>query len=52
MTAELQLARDISIEDESEQAVTTLIRAIGEDPSRDGLLETPRRVAISCKQHS
>ena len=32
------------MEDEGEQAVTTLIRAIGEDPSRDGLIETPRRV--------
>jgi GTP cyclohydrolase I len=29
---------------EAEHAVTTLLRLIGEDPQRDGLLETPGRV--------
>ncbi len=29
---------------EAEQAVTALLRLIGEDPERDGLVETPRRV--------
>ena len=29
---------------EAEQAVATLLRLIGEDPERDGLIETPRRV--------
>jgi GTP cyclohydrolase I len=28
-----------------EQAVRTILRAVGEDPDRDGLLDTPRRVA-------
>ena len=28
-----------------EQAVRTILTAVGEDPDRDGLLETPRRVA-------
>lgn len=28
-----------------EQAVRTILKAVGEDPERDGLLETPRRVA-------
>lgn len=27
------------------EAVRTILRAVGEDPDRDGLLETPRRVA-------
>lgn len=30
---------------EAEQAVRTLLRWAGEDPSREGLLDTPRRVA-------
>ena len=29
---------------EAEEAVRTLIRWIGEDPTRDGLIETPARV--------
>lgn len=29
---------------EAEEAVTALLRLVGEDPQRDGLLETPRRV--------
>jgi GTP cyclohydrolase I len=31
--------------DEAEQAVRTLLRWAGEDPTREGLLDTPRRVA-------
>jgi len=31
--------------DEAEQAVRTLLRWAGEDPAREGLLDTPRRVA-------
>ena len=31
--------------DASEAAVRTLLRWIGEDPQRDGLLKTPHRVA-------
>lgn len=29
---------------EAEEAVTALLRLVGEDPQRDGLLDTPRRV--------
>lgn len=37
-------ANDVSADD-VRKAVTTLLRYIGEDPSRDGLQETPDRVA-------
>jgi len=33
-----------------EQAVRTLLRAIGEDPEREGLRETPARFARMCDQ--
>lgn len=32
---------------EAEEAIRTLLRYIGEDPSREGLLDTPRRVVKS-----
>jgi len=32
---------------EAEQAVHTLLRWAGEDPSREGLLDTPKRVALA-----
>jgi GTP cyclohydrolase I len=31
-------------QDEAEEAVRTLLRWAGEDPAREGLLDTPRRV--------
>lgn len=33
-----------------EQAVTELLRAIGEDPQREGLLDTPKRMARAWKE--
>ena len=40
------LAHQQEVDFESiESAVRTILRAVGEDPDRDGLLETPRRVA-------
>ena len=36
--------------DEAEKAVKTLIEYIGEDPNREGLLETPKRVIKSFKE--
>ena len=37
-------ANDVS-RDQAEEAVRTLLRWAGEDPSREGLLDTPKRVA-------
>ena len=36
--------------EEAEEAVKTLIRYIGEDPEREGLLETPKRVIKSFNE--
>ena len=41
---ELQLASDARQRSEGEDAVISLIRLVGEDPTRDGLIHTPRRV--------
>lgn len=46
-TSELHLAHEPG---EGEQAVVSLIRTIGEDPGRDGLLETPRRVVEALRE--
>lgn len=35
---------------EAKQAVATLLRFIGEDPQREGLLETPRRVVAALEE--
>lgn len=37
--------------DEVEEAVRTILRWAGEDPARDGLIETPKRVAKSFQEH-
>mgnify|MGYP006290560655 FL=1 len=36
--------------DEAKQAVKTLLSYIGEDPERDGLLDTPKRVVKAMKE--
>ena len=42
--ADLRSTRPVDLK-AIEQAVRTILTAVGEDPDRDGLLETPRRVA-------
>ena len=44
MSAEQSTNQSIPSRDEAEQAVRTLISFIGEDPSREGLIDTPDRV--------
>jgi GTP cyclohydrolase IA len=41
---------DLRLAVEPEEAVVTLLRSIGEDPRRDGLLETPRRVVEALQE--
>lgn len=38
------VAREVD-QDRAERAIRELLEAIGEDPSRDGLLDTPARAA-------
>lgn len=46
----LVAAFDRPTQQEAEEAVRTLIRWAGEDPSREGLLETPKRVAKAYRE--
>ena len=51
MRADLQLATDGDLSRrEAEEAVVTLLRSVGEDPERNGLLETPRRVIDALRE--
>ena len=36
---------------EAEEALRTILKWIGEDPSREGLLETPKRVTKAFKEY-
>ena len=42
--------KEVTIED-AEKAVETLITWIGDDPNREGLLETPKRVIKAFSEH-
>lgn len=42
----------ISVPDEVAEAVRTLIRWAGDDPAREGLLDTPARVARAWKEYA
>ena len=50
MDSRLQLASDPSQRSEGEDAVISLIRLVGEDPTRDGLIQTPRRVLEAMRE--
>ena len=49
-TKELILTRHAVTQSEAEAAVRTLIQWAGDDPDREGLLETPARVARSYRE--
>ncbi|GAA0483441.1 GTP cyclohydrolase I FolE [Parasphingorhabdus litoris] len=44
-------AAKIPVPDEVQEAVKTLLRWSGEDPEREGLLDTPKRVARAWKEY-
>ena len=46
-------ATDLSVptREEAEEAVRTLLRWAGDDPTRDGLIETPKRVAKAFQEY-
>jgi GTP cyclohydrolase IA len=50
MKFELQVAANPDTQSEGEAAVDTLLRLIGENPSRDGLIQTPRRVVQALRE--
>ena len=49
-TAETVSAKDRPTREEAEQAVRTLLRWAGDDPAREGLLDTPGRVVRSYEE--
>ena len=48
----VQGAPKIAVPDEVQEAVRTLIRWAGDDPAREGLLDTPKRVARAWKEYA
>ena len=44
-------AQKIPVPDEVQEAVRTLLRWAGDDPEREGLLDTPKRVARAWKEY-
>ena len=46
-----QLNKDQVTDHQVEEAFKTILKWIGEDPSREGLLETPKRVAQAFKEY-
>ena len=50
-TDKTQLNKDQITDHQAEEAFRTILKWIGEDPSREGLLETPKRVAQAFKEY-
>ncbi len=42
----------VAVPDDVAEAVRTLIRWAGDDPDREGLLDTPRRVARAWREYA
>ena len=50
-TDKIQLNKDQISDQQAEEAFKTILKWIGEDPSREGLLETPKRVTKAFKEY-
>ena len=48
----VQSGPDLKIPEDVNEAIRTLIRWAGDDPTREGLLDTPRRVAKAWKEYA
>ena len=48
----VQSGPDLNIPEDVNEAIRTLIRWAGDDPTREGLLDTPRRVAKAWKEYA
>jgi len=48
----IESAPDCAVPGEVSEAIRTLIRWAGDDPDREGLLDTPRRVAKAWKEYA
>jgi GTP cyclohydrolase I len=47
----IQVEKDQITDQQAEEAFKTILKWIGEDPGREGLLETPKRVAKAFKEY-
>ena len=50
-TDKIQSNKDLITDQQAEDAFKTILRWIGEDPNREGLLETPKRVVKAFKEY-
>ena len=50
-TDKIQSNKDLVTDHQAEEAFRTILKWIGEDPNREGLLETPKRVVKAFKEY-
>ena len=50
-TDKIQSNKDLVTDQQAEEAFKTILKWIGEDPNREGLLETPKRVIKAFKEY-
>ena len=50
-TDKIQSNKDLITDQQAEEAFKTILKWIGEDPDREGLLETPKRVTKAFKEY-